>query len=90
MREMENIQHMTLTDTHCHLDFEKFDSDRQAVLDRAIQAGVERILIPGLTLASSLSTVKLAHSHPTLFAAVGVHPTEASGFEPSSVKDLKT
>ncbi len=86
---MENIQHMTLTDTHCHLDFEKFDSDRQAVLDRAIQAGVGRILIPGLTLSSSLSAVKLAHSHPILFAAVGVHPTEASGFESSSINDLR-
>lgn len=80
---------MTLTDTHCHLDFDKFDSDRQAVLDRAIQAGVGRILIPGLTLTSSLSAVKLAHSHPLLFAAVGVHPTEASGFESSSIKDLR-
>jgi TatD DNase family protein len=80
---------MTLTDTHCHLDFDKFDSDRQAVLDRAIQAGVGRILIPGLTLTSSLSAVKFAHSHPILFAAVGIHPTEASGFEPSSINDLR-
>ncbi len=80
---------MTLTDTHCHLDFDKFDSDRQAVLDRAVQAGVGRILIPGLTLASSLSAVKLAHSHPVLFAAVGVHPTEAPGFESSSTNDLR-
>lgn len=80
---------MMLTDTHCHFDFDKFDSDRQAVLDRAIQAGVGRILIPGLTPTSSLSAVKLAHSHPILFAAVGVHPTEASGFESSSVNDLR-
>jgi TatD DNase family protein len=80
---------MTLTDTHCHLDFDKFDSDRLVVLDRAVQAGVGRILIPGLNLTSSLSAVKLAHSHPILFAAVGVHPTEASGFESSSVNDLR-
>jgi TatD DNase family protein len=66
-----------LTDTHCHLDFDKFDSDRGAVLERAIQAGVGRILIPGLTLTSSLSAVKLAESHPMLYAAIGVHPTEA-------------
>ncbi len=70
-----------LTDTHCHLDFNKFDSDREAVLERAIQAGVERILIPGLTLTSSLSAVKLAESHPMLYAAVGIHPTEASNVE---------
>jgi TatD DNase family protein len=67
---------MTLTDTHCHLDFNWYDDDRQAVLERAAQAGVERILIPGLTGTSSLDAVHLAESQPMLFAAVGVHPNE--------------
>jgi len=80
---------MTLTDTHCHLDFNKFDSDREAVLERAIQAGVKRILIPGLSLTSSLSAVKLAQSHPMLYAAVGVHPTEASDFERSTLDEFR-
>jgi TatD DNase family protein len=88
-REVKIIELMTLTDTHCHLDFYKFDSDRQTVLERAIQAGVGRILIPGLSLTSSLSAVKLAHSHSILYAAIGVHPTEASGFEPSILNDLR-
>ncbi len=37
-----------LTDTHCHLDYNKFDEDRDAVLQRAIEAGLTRILIPAL------------------------------------------
>ncbi len=41
-----------LTDTHCHLDFNKFDEDREAVIQRAFEAGVERILIPALELKS--------------------------------------
>jgi len=68
---------LRLADTHCHLDFHKFDLDRAAVLERAARAGVERILIPSLTLTSSLAAVELAESHPMLFAAIGVHPTEA-------------
>lgn len=79
---------MILTDTHCHLDFEKFDPDRSAVLERAARAGVERILIPGLTLTSSRAAVKLAESHPMLFAAVGVHPTEVSRVE-SQMSDFR-
>jgi TatD DNase family protein len=78
-----------LTDTHCHLDLNKFDSDREAVLERAIQAGVERILVPGLSLTSSLSAVKLAESHPRLYAAIGIHPTETSGVELSTLNDLR-
>ena len=78
-----------LTDTHCHLDLDKFDSDREVVLERAIQAGVERILIPGLALASSLSAVKLAESHSILYAAIGVHPTEASDFGRSTLDAIR-
>ncbi len=81
---------MTLTDTHCHLDLINFDADRSEVLERAVQAGVERILVPGLNLTSSLSAVKQAHSHPMLFAAIGIHPTEVSDFEPSMLKDLRS
>ena len=66
-----------LTDTHCHLDLRKFDPDRTEVLRRAAEAGVTRILIPGLSLESSRGVAALAASHPMLYAAVGVHPTEA-------------
>lgn len=78
-----------LTDTHCHLDLAIFATDLGAILERAIQVGIERILIPGLSLNSSLSAVKLAESHPSLFAAVGVHPTEASGVEQSTFDNIK-
>ncbi len=80
---------MNLTDTHCHLDFEKFDVDRPEVLQRAWKAGLTRILIPGLDLASSRSAVKLAESHPNLFAAIGVHPTEALKWNENSLSELR-
>ncbi len=80
---------MTLTDTHCHLDSHKFDPDRDAVLERAVRAGVERILMPGLTLTSSRAAVKLAGSHPMLFAAVGVHPTDVGTFQTDTLAGLR-
>ena len=79
-----------LTDTHCHLDFNKFDEDRNAVIQRAIQAGVTRILIPALDLESSLSTVRLADSHAILFAAVGFNPTEIEKLDDSSIENLRS
>jgi TatD DNase family protein len=72
---------VTLIDTHCHLDYDKFDADRSDVLLRARQAGVERILVPATSLESCRSVVDLAESEPMLCAAVGVHPTEARGWK---------
>jgi TatD DNase family protein len=78
-----------LTDTHCHLDFNKFDEDRDAVIQRAIEAGVERILIPSIELESARAVIQLANSHPNLFAAVGFHPTELDKWNEDSIKQLK-
>jgi TatD DNase family protein len=79
-----------LTDTHCHLDFNKFDSDREAVLERAARAGVEHILIPGLSVASSRAVVELAISHPMLYAAIGIHPSEALTWTNETTDQLRT
>ncbi|GAB4453190.1 MAG: TatD family hydrolase [Anaerolineales bacterium] len=78
-----------LTDTHCHLDFNKFDDDRDAVIQRALEAGVERILIPAIELESCKAVIRLANSHPNLFAAVGFHPTELNGWNDDSIETLR-
>jgi len=80
---------MQLTDTHCHLDLDTFDEDRATVIQRAVEAGLTRILIPSLTLNSSLTVVKLAESHPMLFAGVGIHPTEARTWNTETMKELR-
>jgi TatD DNase family protein len=80
---------MRLTDTHCHLDLGKFDADRREVIDRALAAGLTRILVPGITLTSSRAAVKLAESHPNLFAAVGVHPNDSADWDPQAIPALR-
>jgi len=79
-----------LTDTHCHLDFNKFDEDRAAVLQRALDIGVTRILIPAMNYESSLAGIKLAESHPNIFAAVGFHPTDLDKWDEDSIIKLKS
>ena len=68
---------MILVDTHCHLDFNTFDTDRENVLQRAVERGLVRILVPGIDLESSQRAIQLAEANEPVFAAVGVHPNEA-------------
>lgn len=78
-----------LTDTHCHLDLHQFNEDREAALQRARDAGVARMLVPGLDWDSSLAALRLASSHPDVFAAAGYHPTDAEKWDESSYERLK-
>lgn len=78
-----------LTDTHCHLDFNKFDGDRESVIQRARQAGVTRILIPALDLESSRSVIQLAETYSNIYAAVGFHPTDLDTFSEKSFEEMQ-
>ncbi len=78
-----------LTDTHCHLDFGKFDDDREAVIRRAIDVGVRRILIPALDYESSLAAIRLAEVYADIFAAVGFHPTDLHKWNAESLENIR-
>ncbi|MCB9547233.1 MAG: TatD family hydrolase [Myxococcales bacterium] len=77
-----------LIDSHAHLDFDRFDDDREAVLQRAVDAGVDAILTIGTDLASSRRAVALAAAWPRIYASVGVHPHEADAFDDADWPEL--
>ena len=62
------------TDTHAHLDFPEFAQDLPALVERAMAAGITRIITIGCDLESSGRAVALAERFPNVFAAVGWHP----------------
>jgi len=66
-----------LIDTHCHLDFPDFDPDRDLVVARAKEAGVEYIVNIGSSLQGSAQSVQLSQRFPCVWATVGCHPHEA-------------
>jgi TatD DNase family protein len=67
-----------LIDTHAHLDFPEFAPDLDRVIQRAIDAGVDRIITIGTTLESSHRSVQLAERYSGVYASIGVHPNSAA------------
>lgn len=68
-----------IIDTHCHLDFEQFASDRGDVISRAGKAGVLYFVNVGSSLEGSRESVRLAAEYKNIFASVGIHPHHAAG-----------
>jgi len=64
-------------DTHCHLDDDRFNEDREEAYQRMLDAGVKRCICVGSDLSSSQRCLEFARNHENVFAAVGVHPHEA-------------
>jgi TatD DNase family protein len=65
-----------LIDTHAHLEMREFNDDREDVIKRAREAGVEYIVTIGTTVESSRDAVLLADKYDFIYAAVGIHPHE--------------
>lgn len=78
-----------LIDTHTHLDFPDFDSDREAVIRRAVDAGVTRMIAIGTNLQTSRAALALADHHPEVYATIGIHPNEVMEVPDDAVSQLE-
>lgn len=70
---------MELTDTHCHLQFKDYPSPYKAIA-AAAKAHVTRLICVGTDIADSQKAIDIAAKHKNIWAAVGVHPHEASSY----------
>lgn len=80
---------MELFDSHAHIDFPRYNKDRKKVIERARAEGVKYILNCGADLESSQRAVKLAEEFEGIYAAVGIHPHEASLYNIEIAKKLQ-
>lgn len=81
---------MSLIDSHCHLDSADFNEDREAVIDRALAAGVEHMMAIGTGEGPPdlEAAVRLADRYAPFYATVGIHPHDAAKAGPGDFKRL--
>jgi len=81
---------MKLIDIGCNLTHDSFDKDREAVIERAHEAGVVQMVVTGASKEGSVAALELAGKHPgILFSTAGVHPHRASDYDDDTEKILR-
>ncbi|MFZ6017626.1 MAG: YchF/TatD family DNA exonuclease [Nitrospirota bacterium] len=80
---------VTLVDTHCHLEMSEFDSDREEVIKRAMDAGIEAIITIGSDLEGNIGGLELSEKYDFIYASVGIHPHDAKDFTEEIFNQLK-
>lgn len=81
---------MSLIDSHCHLDSAEFNDDRQAVIERALAAGIEHMVAIGTGNGPPdlEAGVRIADQYPAFYATAGIHPHDAAKASPGDLQRL--
>ncbi len=76
-----------ITDTHCHLDLDVYKDDLDEVINKPKDLGF--VLAPGCDIESSKRVIEIANQFNKVYAAVGIHPIDAHGYNKSKIEDLR-
>lgn len=79
-----------MIDTHCHIDFQDFDQDRDDVLQRCQSNGVNQLVIPAVSAATFDRTIAICAQYPNLKLALGLHPFFIQSHQPQDLIELDT
>lgn len=86
---MDSTNPIQFIDTHCHLEMEQFDANRDEMIQRALAAGIGTMITVGSDLEGAAKAMELAEKHDHIFASVGVHPHEARHVDENVLRKLR-
>lgn len=80
---------LAIIDSHCHLDFDQFDEQRDALLNQCVQRGMQAIVIPGVTRDGWDKVLDLCQKYEQLFPSFGLHPCYTDQHDQKHVDELE-
>lgn len=78
-----------LFDSHAHLNDERFDEDRDELINSLKEKSVDLVVNPGADIETSKSAVELSKNYDFIYAAVGVHPHDVSDLDDTAIDTLR-
>ncbi len=76
-------------ETHAHYDDERFDEDRDILIEKLFQKNICNIINVGASIESTKTTIALAKKYENMYAAAGVHPSDIAGLNEETLAWLK-
>src|SRR4030066_2142679 len=80
---------LSLIDTHCHLEMDEFSPDRDEVIKRAKDAGIEAIITIGSDLKGNIGGLELSKKYDFIYCSVGFHPHDSKDFTEEIFNQIK-
>ncbi|MCF6766592.1 TatD family hydrolase [Thiotrichales bacterium 19S3-7] len=78
-----------LADTHCHLDFDEFDHDREELLKQITDNNIQRLINPSISRNNWQNVISLSKQYPLITAAIGMHPCFINDHNPNDLAELE-
>ncbi len=78
-----------LIDTHCHLNLDLFENDLRDVIIRARNAGVEKLIVPGIDLETSERAIQICNDFSEVYAAIGIHPNSLDEYTHGDIDKIR-
>jgi len=78
-----------MIDTHCHINTDKFDEDRDEVIKRAFVSGVEKIIIPAIEPNDFDGIIELVNKYEQVYCGIGIHPHNVANVQDSDLETVK-
>jgi len=79
-----------LVDTHCHLNLAQFTGDLDEVIERSLENGIQKIIVPGVDIPTCEKAIEISHHYDQVYSAIGIHPNYASAFSPIDLPHLES
>ena len=79
---------MQFIDSHCHLDFSEFDTNRESLINACVAKGINQFIVPGISLAQSQKLLEFKATYPQVSIAAGLHPYFLAQHQQSYLESL--
>ncbi|QBJ63625.1 TatD family hydrolase [Pseudoalteromonas sp. DL-6] len=79
---------MQFIDSHCHLDFSEFDTNRESLINACVAKGINQFIVPGISLAQSQKLLEFKATYPQVSIAAGLHPYFLAQHQQSHLESL--